>query len=95
MCLSPPSTDRVRECIGDHLGQRHRRVADQAVQVSGLDEQLAGGIVRSSLLARLIVTAVLAPGVGPMLARLEPKPIIRAVLRGASATRLPSGRIAG
>jgi pimeloyl-ACP methyl ester carboxylesterase len=42
----------------------------------------AGGIARSSLLARLIVTGVLAPGVGPMLARLEPKPIMRAVLSG-------------
>jgi pimeloyl-ACP methyl ester carboxylesterase len=41
-----------------------------------------GGIARSSILARLIVTGVLAPGVGPMLARLEPKPIMRAVLRG-------------
>jgi len=42
----------------------------------------AGGIARSSLLARLIVTGVLAPGIGRMLARLEPKPIMRAVLRG-------------
>jgi pimeloyl-ACP methyl ester carboxylesterase len=42
----------------------------------------AGGIARSGLLARLIVTGVLAPGVGPMLARLEPKPIMRAVLSG-------------
>jgi len=41
-----------------------------------------GGIARSSLLARLIVTGVLAPGVGPLLARQEPKPIMRAVLRG-------------
>jgi pimeloyl-ACP methyl ester carboxylesterase len=42
----------------------------------------AGGIARSSLLARLIVTGVLAPGVGPRFARLEPKPIMRAVLSG-------------
>jgi pimeloyl-ACP methyl ester carboxylesterase len=42
----------------------------------------AGGIARSGLLARLIVTGVLAPGVGPMLARLEPKLIMRAVLSG-------------
>jgi pimeloyl-ACP methyl ester carboxylesterase len=41
-----------------------------------------GGIARSSLLARLIVTGVLAPGVGRFFARLEPKPIMRAVLRG-------------
>jgi len=34
------------------------------------------------LLARVIVTGVLAPGLGRMLAGLEPKPIMRAVLRG-------------
>jgi pimeloyl-ACP methyl ester carboxylesterase len=42
----------------------------------------AGGIARSSLLARLIVTGDLAPGVGRLLARLQPKPIMRAVLHG-------------
>jgi len=41
-----------------------------------------GGILRSSLLARLIITGVLAPGLGRMLAGLEPKPIMRAVLHG-------------
>ena len=42
----------------------------------------AGGIARSSLLARFIVTGVLAPVVGPLLAGLEPKAIMRAVLNG-------------
>lgn len=42
----------------------------------------AGGIKRSSLLARFIITGVLTPGVGPILAGLEPKPIMRAVLHG-------------
>ena len=42
----------------------------------------AGGILRSTLLARFIITGVLAPGIGPILAGLEPKPIMRAVLRG-------------
>jgi len=42
----------------------------------------AGGIARSSLLARLIVTGVLSPGVGPRIARLEPRPVMRAVLHG-------------
>jgi pimeloyl-ACP methyl ester carboxylesterase len=41
-----------------------------------------GGIARSSLLARLIVTGVLAPGIGRRLAGVEPEPIMRAVLRG-------------
>jgi pimeloyl-ACP methyl ester carboxylesterase len=41
-----------------------------------------GGIARSSLLARLSVTGVLAPGVGPTIATQEPKPVMRAVLRG-------------
>jgi pimeloyl-ACP methyl ester carboxylesterase len=42
----------------------------------------AGGIARSSLLARLIVSGVLAPGIGPRMAAVEPKPIMRAMLRG-------------
>jgi pimeloyl-ACP methyl ester carboxylesterase len=42
----------------------------------------AGGARRSRLLARLVVTGVVAPGVGPFLARLEPKPVMRAILRG-------------
>jgi len=40
----------------------------------------------------VIVTGVLAPGLGRMLAGLEPKPIMRAVLRGASSTRPHSRR---
>jgi len=42
----------------------------------------AGGIMRSSLLARFIIAGVLAPSIGPILAGLEPKPIMRAVLCG-------------
>jgi pimeloyl-ACP methyl ester carboxylesterase len=61
------------------LPDRVRRV----VAVNAYD--YAGGIARSSLLARLIVTGVIAPGVGPMLARLEPKPVMRAILTGGLA----------
>jgi pimeloyl-ACP methyl ester carboxylesterase len=41
-----------------------------------------GGIALSSFLARLIVTGVLAPVIGPILAGVEPRPIMSAVLRG-------------
>jgi pimeloyl-ACP methyl ester carboxylesterase len=58
------------------LPDRIRRV----VAVNAYD--YPGGIARSSLLARLIVTGVVAPGVGPVLARLEPKPVMRAILTG-------------
>src|SRR6266545_6958449 len=58
------------------LPERVRRV----LAINAYD--YAGGIARSGLLARLIVTGVLAPGVGRMFARVEPKPIVRAVLRG-------------
>ena len=58
------------------LPERIRRV----VAVNAYD--YPGGIARSSLLARLIVTGVLAPGVGPTIATQEPKPVMRAVLRG-------------
>ena len=58
------------------LPERVRRV----VAINAYD--YAGGIARSSLLARFIVTGVLAPGVGPTIAGVQPKPIVRAVLRG-------------
>jgi pimeloyl-ACP methyl ester carboxylesterase len=45
----------------------------------------AGGIARSSLLARLIITGVIAPGVGPLLAPVEPKPVMRAIVTGGLA----------
>ncbi|HSV38978.1 MAG TPA: alpha/beta hydrolase [Nocardioidaceae bacterium] len=46
-----------------------------------------GGIVRSSLLARLIIAGVLTPGIGPRFAAVEPKPIMRAVLRGGLSNK--------
>ena len=58
------------------LPERVRRV----VAINAYD--YAGGIARSSLLARFIVTGVLAPGIGQTIAGVEPKPIVRAVLRG-------------
>jgi pimeloyl-ACP methyl ester carboxylesterase len=53
---------------------------DRVVAINPYD--YAGGIARSGLLARLIVTGVLAPGVGPRIAGVEPKPIMRTVLKG-------------
>ncbi|MGB3771907.1 MAG: alpha/beta fold hydrolase [Rhodococcus sp. (in: high G+C Gram-positive bacteria)] len=41
-----------------------------------------GGITRSSPLARIIVTGILAPVIGPTLAGIEPRPIMRAILHG-------------
>src|SRR3954453_10459226 len=62
--------------VAADLPERVRRV----VAINAYD--YAGGIARSSLLARLIVTGVLAPGVGRLFSRLEPKPVMRAVLSG-------------
>jgi pimeloyl-ACP methyl ester carboxylesterase len=42
----------------------------------------ADGAARSSLLARFIIAGILAPGIGPVFAGVEPKPIMRAMLRG-------------
>jgi pimeloyl-ACP methyl ester carboxylesterase len=58
------------------LPERVRRV----VAINPYD--YAGGLARSSVLARLIVTAVLAPGIGPKVAAVEPKPVMRAMLQG-------------
>ncbi|MGW1559908.1 alpha/beta fold hydrolase [Streptomyces sp. NPDC002144] len=58
------------------LPERVRRV----VAVNTYD--FRGGIARSSLLARVVVSGVLAPGVGPVIAGVEPRPALRAVLQG-------------
>ncbi|MGW3962396.1 alpha/beta fold hydrolase [Amycolatopsis sp. NPDC005003] len=58
------------------LPDRVRRV----VAVNAYD--FRGGIARSGLLARAVVTGVLAPGVGPVIAGVEPKAVLRRILRG-------------
>ncbi|MFF9803110.1 alpha/beta fold hydrolase, partial [Streptomyces rochei] len=40
------------------------------------------GIARSSLLARVVIGGIIAPGVGPVIAQQEPKPILRRILQG-------------
>jgi pimeloyl-ACP methyl ester carboxylesterase len=49
------------------------------------------GLERGNWLARFIISSVRLPGLGPVLAGLEPRPIIRAVLHGGfvDKTRLP------
>jgi pimeloyl-ACP methyl ester carboxylesterase len=58
------------------LPERVRRV----VAVNTYD--FRSGIARSSALARVVVGGVLTPGVGPVVARQEPKPVLRRILRG-------------
>jgi pimeloyl-ACP methyl ester carboxylesterase len=67
------------------LPERVRRV----VAINPYD--YAGGIARSGLLARLIVAGVLAPGIGPRFAAVEPKPIMRATTGRARRTARPTG----
>jgi pimeloyl-ACP methyl ester carboxylesterase len=49
------------------------------------------GLERGNWLARFIITSVRMPGLGPVLAGLEPQPIMRAVLHGGfvDKSRLP------
>jgi pimeloyl-ACP methyl ester carboxylesterase len=49
------------------------------------------GLERGNLLARFIISNVRAPGLGPVFATLEPRPIMRAVLHGGyvDKTKLP------
>ncbi|NGO47419.1 alpha/beta fold hydrolase [Streptomyces ureilyticus] len=58
------------------LPERVRRV----VAVNAYD--FRDGIARSSLLARVVVSGVLTPGVGPVVAGVEPKPALRKILEG-------------
>ncbi|WP_406432042.1 alpha/beta hydrolase [Streptomyces sp. NBC_00631] len=63
------------------LPERVRRV----VPVNAYD--FRGGIARSSLLARVVVSGVLAPGVGPVIAGVEPKPALSKILQGGLGDR--------
>lgn len=58
------------------LPERVRRV----VAVNAYD--FRGGIARSGLLARVVVSGVLTPGVGPVVAGVEPKAALRRILQG-------------
>lgn len=58
------------------LPERVRRV----VAVNTYD--FRDGVARSSLLARVVVSGALLPGVGPVIAGVEPKPALRAILQG-------------
>ncbi|MFI7132240.1 alpha/beta fold hydrolase [Nonomuraea sp. NPDC050153] len=58
------------------LPERVRRV----VAVNTYD--FRGGIARSSLLARVVVSGVLTPGVGPVIAGVEPKAALGKILQG-------------
>ncbi|WP_327730920.1 alpha/beta hydrolase [Streptomyces sp. NBC_00487] len=58
------------------LPERVRRV----VAVNAYDYR--DGIARSSLLARVVIGGIIAPGVGPVIAQQEPKPILRGILQG-------------
>jgi pimeloyl-ACP methyl ester carboxylesterase len=58
------------------LPERVRRV----VAVNTYD--FRGGIARSGLLARVVVSGVLAPVVGPVIAGVEPRPALSRILQG-------------
>ncbi|NUR04194.1 MAG: alpha/beta hydrolase [Streptomyces sp.] len=63
------------------LPERVRRV----VAVNTYD--FRGGIARSGLLARVVVSGVLAPGVGPVIAGVEPRAALRRILQGGLGDR--------
>ncbi|SEF03352.1 Pimeloyl-ACP methyl ester carboxylesterase [Streptomyces sp. 3213] len=58
------------------LPERVRRV----IAVNTYD--FRDGIARSGLLARVVVSGVLTPGIGPVIAGVEPKPALRKILQG-------------
>ncbi|MEU4872039.1 alpha/beta hydrolase [Streptomyces sp. NPDC021608] len=63
------------------LPERVRRV----VAVNAYD--FPGGIARSGLLARTVVAGALAPGVGPVVAGVEPRAVFRRILRAGLGDR--------
>jgi len=51
-------------------------------RVVAFNSYYPSGLARGNWLARFIITGVRLPGVGPVLASQEPRPIMRAVLHG-------------
>jgi pimeloyl-ACP methyl ester carboxylesterase len=80
---------------------------DRVIRVTAFNPyDYPSGLERGNLLARIIITSVRLPGLGPVAATQEPRPIMRAVMRGGyvDKTKLPedfldellrSGRRAG
>src|SRR5206468_10083839 len=68
----------------DHKGRVNRVVAFNSYDYPD-------GLERGNWLARFIITSVRLPGLGPVFANLEPRPIMRAVLHGGfvDKTKLP------
>jgi len=62
--------------VAADLPERVRRV----VAVNAYDYR--DGIARSSALARVVIGGIIAPGVGPVIAQQEPRPILRRILQG-------------
>jgi pimeloyl-ACP methyl ester carboxylesterase len=58
------------------LGDRVRRI------VAFNTYDFAGGAERANLLARLVIGNIRLPGWGPIVARLESKPLLEGILRG-------------
>ncbi|MEU1474060.1 alpha/beta fold hydrolase [Streptomyces sp. NPDC001668] len=58
------------------LPERVRRV----VAVNPYDYR--DGIARSGVLARVVISGIIAPGVGKLIAQQEPKPVLRRILQG-------------
>ncbi|MET7651952.1 MULTISPECIES: alpha/beta fold hydrolase [unclassified Streptomyces] len=58
------------------LPERVRRV----VAVNPYDYR--DGIARSGVLARVVISGIIAPGVGRLIAQQEPKPVLRRILQG-------------
>jgi pimeloyl-ACP methyl ester carboxylesterase len=90
----------VGESIGATIAltlaaQRHGRVS-RVIAVNPYDYGRGGGIRRSSPLANILFTGMLAPGLGALIARAETKAILRGVLRGGlcDRTALPDTLVA-
>jgi pimeloyl-ACP methyl ester carboxylesterase len=65
---------------------------DRVIRVTAFNPyDYPSGLERGNLLARIIITSVRLPGLGPVAATQEPRPIMRAVMRGGyvDKTKLP------
>jgi pimeloyl-ACP methyl ester carboxylesterase len=64
------------------LAARGNARISRVIALNPYDYGRRGGIRRSSVLADILFTAILWPGIGPIVARTETRAILRGVLRG-------------
>jgi pimeloyl-ACP methyl ester carboxylesterase len=87
--------ESIGASIALELAARHNPRVARVVALNPYDYGRRGGIRRSSALANVVFTAMLWPGIGPVVARVRNKAVLRRILYGGlhDPKHLPDGLV--